>query len=97
MSSYPFTRPNDTSTGGAGGGARGGMSTGSGRVSCVAPPRPRPFPWPLPSSATQGSVGGAGGSGRVSVSAPPYYPPFRPYWPYATPAGYFLPTNPVRL
>ena len=94
MTISPFLRPNDTSTGGAG----GGYSGGSGRVSTPLPPLTRPFPWPLPFSATQGSVGGAGGIGTVSVNLPPYYPPFHPYWPYAIPDQYYrgLPTNPVR-
>lgn len=96
--SYPFTRPNDTSTGGAGGGGCGGYSSGSGRVMISTPPRARQFPWPLPNSALQGGVGGAGGRGMVSVSMPPYGGPFQPYFPYAVPDQYFrgLPTNPLR-
>lgn len=97
---YPFLRPNDTSTGGAGGGPATGLTSGSGRVMNTAPPWPinRPFPWPYPSSATQGGVGGAGGSGRVSVSLAPYYGPFQPYWPYAVPDQWYrgLPNIPLR-
>lgn len=83
------------SAGGAGGSSMSGVG-GSGRVAVQIPPRSRPFPWPLPFSATQGAVGGAGGRGTVSVPKPPYYGPFQPYWPYAVPAVYGLPNNPVR-
>lgn len=97
--SSPFLRPNDTSTGGAGGGAAGIATGGSGRVTVQDTPRARAFPWPLPMSATQGAVGGAGGVGKVAVSKPPYYQPYQPYWPYAVPDQYFrgLPTNPLRM
>ena len=97
--SYPFTRPTDTSTGGAGGGGCGGYSGGSGRVSVQAPPRARSFPWPLPDSATQGAVGGAGGVGTVAVQPNPWYQPFQPYFPYAIPDQFYrgLPTPSPRL
>jgi hypothetical protein len=95
----PFLRPNDTSTGGAGGNGAA-VNGGIGKVSVAIPPWPRdkPFPWPYPNSALQGAVGGAGGIGKVSVPKPPYYGPFQPYWPYAVPDQYFrgLITNPVR-
>ena len=99
MTTSPFKKPNDTSSGGAGGGGSGGYSGGNGRVTTALPPRNRPCPWPLPSSATQGAVGGAGGLGKVSVQNPPFYGPFQPYWPYAVPDQYYrgLPTNPIRL
>lgn len=87
--SYPFLRPNDTSTGGAPGGGTGGGRGGSATVSVQQPPRARAFPWPLAYSATQGAVGGAGGVGTVQVAKPPYYGPFQPYWPYAVPEQYF--------
>lgn len=96
--SYPFSRPVDTSTGGAGGGGCGNTSGGGSRVSTQIPPRARPFPWPLPYSAAQGSVGGAGGIGMVSVPIVPYYNPYRAYFPYAIPPQFsqYFPTNPLR-
>ena len=99
MSVSPFQRPNDTSTGGAGGGAFGGRTGGNGRVAIQATPRARAFPWPLPYSAQQGGVGGAGGSGRVSVNAPPYYRPFQSFFPYGIPNQLVanILANPVRL
>lgn len=97
--SYPFTRPNTTSTGGAGGNGAA-VNGGSGRVMVADPVWPinRPFPWPYPASATQGAVGGAGGVGKVSVPMPPWYQPYQPYFPYAVPDQYYrgLPTNPLR-
>lgn len=95
----PFLRPNNTSTGGAGGGPSGNAYAGSGRVTTSIVPRERPFPWPLPFSATQGAVGGAGGTGRVGVPKPAWYQPYQPYWPYAVPDQYYrgLPTNPLRM
>lgn len=97
--SYPFTRPNDTSTGGAGGGARGGSFAGRGRVMNQRPPRTRPYPWPLPYSATQGAVGCANGKGLVSVPNVPWYQPYQPYWPYAVPDQFYrgLPTPSPRM
>ncbi len=99
MALSPFLPPNSTSTGGAGGGAFGITTSGSGRVSIQDTPRARFFPWPLPNSATQGAVGGAGGVGKVMVSKPPYYGPYQPYFPYAVPDQYYrgLPTNPLRM
>lgn len=96
---HTFLPPNNTSTGGAGGGPSGNAYAGWGRVTTAIVARERPFPWPLPFSATQGAVGGAGGTGRVCVNAPPYYGPYQPYWPYAVPDQYYrgLPTNPLRL
>lgn len=87
---FPFNRPNSTSTGGAGGGGLGGNSGGSGRITTPIPPRNRPYPWPLPYSATQGCVGGAGGVGAVSVQKNPYYSPFLNTFPSAMqPRGWF--------
>jgi hypothetical protein len=87
---YPFLRPNDTSTGGAPGGGCGGYGSGRGMVANQIPPRARAFPWPLPYSATQGAVGGAGrGSATVSVQRPAYWGPYQPYWPYGVPQQYY--------
>jgi len=94
--SGPFPRPNDTSSGGAGGGALGGYSGGSGRVSIADPPRPRPFPWPLPFSATQGAIGGAGGVGKVSVPLPPWYQKDLQQWPYQWAFTTYLMPPPIR-
>ena len=97
--SSPFLRPNDTSTGGAGGGNGASSVSGSGRVITALLQRNRQYPWPLPGSAYQGAVGGAGGIGKVMVAVPPYYGPFQPYFPYAVPDQWYrgLPTNPLRM
>jgi hypothetical protein len=94
--SSPFLRPNDTSTGGAGGGACGGYSNGSGRVTTPIVAQARPFPWPLPYSAMQGGVGGPGGSGRISVSLPPWSQPYHPWGPWEVYPQGWLPWGPIR-
>ena len=95
---YPFQRPNSTSTGGAGSGGTSGQTSGAGMVATANPPHPRnkPFPWPLPGSALQGGVGGAGGKGMIHVPKNPYsQQPLHPWGPWQVYPRQWLPWNPV--